>query len=241
MKGFFLKNCTLLFLLWLPYLSYAEGIQISPVRVYIEPGELNSSFTIYNRSDEPVLFQLKAVKWHQKAGEDIYSDTHDIIINPPIMNIGPDSYQLFRVGLRNPLPANNEHFYRIFATQVATKKNTVIKNQIQTLLEFNIPVFILPKEEQKDLIVELRKIKDQLELRIANESNVHIQIAQIDIYPDKNKLETPLYSQDTFVYLLPKQEKTWDLPWNKPKDMDDLALKLRTDWGDILETLRVAP
>lgn len=220
-----------------PYLCWATALNVSPVRVEIPAGQNNAAFTISNPSDESVLLQLKAVAWDQKAGEDIFTETKDIIINPPIINLTADNYQLFRVGLRTPLPSHKEHTYRIFATQVATPLPPSKATAVRTLIEFSIPIFVAPQEEKKDLQIELKSLKkDESQLLIVNDSNMHIHISQISLY--QNASEAPLLSQDTFVYLLPKQEKTWVLPWNQPKDMDDLTLKLQTDWGEIFETIR---
>jgi fimbrial chaperone protein len=224
-----------------PCLSFATSLDVSPVRIEIPAGKNNSSFTISNKSDESVLFQLKAVKWTQKAGKDIYSETKDIILNPPIINISPDSYQLFRVGLRTQLNPNKEHTYRIFATQVATSSEAPKTTAaITTLMEFNLPIFIQPKEEKKDVHSELKFIKsDQLQLHVINNSNIHVQITEISLYPHKTELDTSLLSQETFVYLLPEQEKIWILPWSKSTDVKDVILQLRTDWGEIVEIMRI--
>ncbi len=240
MKGISFRAWVLTICMLVPYVCFAAAsLEIRPVRIEVPAGQNNSSFTINNNSDKPVLFQLKAVKWSQKSGEEIYTDTRDIIINPPVINIAADSYQLFRVGVRAPLNPSKEHTYRIFATQVATPEAAEGGITIQTLVQFNIPVFFAPKEIEKDLTIELRSLKNnQLQLFVANNSNMHILISNINLA--KEDAKTPLISEPTFVYLLPEQKKTWNFSWDKPKNMDDLILKLHTDWGEIVEAADVS-
>lgn len=237
MKGISFKFICIA-IIFAPYLCFANGLEVSPMRLTIPSGQTNTSFKINNSSDESALFHIKAVKWSQQNGEDIYTETKDLIINPPIVNVNPDSYQLVRVGLRAPLNPNKEHTYRIFTTEVSTRKNNPENNstqlEIETLFEFRLPLFVQPLEVEKDLDVYLKKInQDKTQLKIKNDSNMHIQVVGVAIEDEDQEV---LYSEKTFVYLLPQQEKTWIYSIKNLDDMDDIILKLQTDWGPIVKT-----
>jgi fimbrial chaperone protein len=216
-----------------PCMLLAAEVHINPVRLKFEPGQTIDSFKVVNAGKDPVLFQLKAFKWTQEEGKDVYTDTKDIILNPPIANIAEESYQLVRVGLRAPLNPKIEHTYRVIATQVPSKNKTD-SFQVETLIRFSIPVFIEPKNKIDDLSIDTKSLPNgDLELHIKNAGNRHIQITNIDFYQGEEKpLETTV-TKDKFVYLLPEQSKVWPLKWKEVKGAKEVVVKLQTDRGPI--------
>lgn len=222
--------------LWLlcffPCVLLAAKVHLNPIRVKFEPGQTTESFKMMNADKAPVLFQLKVLKWTQEAGKDVLVDTKDIILNPPIVNIQGDSYQLVRVGFRAPLNPKNEHTYRIIATQLPAK-NESGAFQVQPLIRFSIPIFVDPKEKFGDFRVDTRELPNgDLELHLANKSNYHIQITNVEFYENNNEKPMDItITKDKFFYLLPDQSKTLPLKWKHQKGMKDIVLKINTDRG----------
>lgn len=224
-----------------PCLCLATTIHINPVRVELKPGEKNGTFKVNNAGEKPALFQIKIVKWTQEDGKDIYTDTKDLIANPPVMNIPGNDFQLVRIGLRVPLKRDTEHSYRLIASEVADTSNDGDAFQVKTLIRFSMPIFIAPKEKQGDLSIETKAAPNgDLELQLVNNSNHHIQVTNIDFYlPDHTEpLETSV-TQDKFAYLLPGQGKSWPLKWKVSEANKDVVVKLKTDWGSIEKVVKV--
>jgi fimbrial chaperone protein len=236
------KKLLLGFLALFPGLCLAASVNIAPVRLELDPGARKSSFKIVNPSTEPVLFQLQAVKWTQENGEDIYTETKDLIINPPIASIEPGTYQLVRVGLKAAQNPATEHAYRIIATQVPSETEKSGGVQLKTVLKISVPLFVRPKKPTTDLNFITKRLPDgTLELQLLNKSNRHIQIMTVDFYQAEGEkpVATPMTEKDRFVYLLPGQEHKWPVKWKAPADAKDVVLKLRTDWGRLEQPIAI--
>ena len=73
----------------------AASLEISPVRLSINPNNnTSSSFTMTNQDEGPVLLQVQIKKWTQENGEDIYTDTHELIVKPAIFKLEPKETQV---------------------------------------------------------------------------------------------------------------------------------------------------
>jgi fimbrial chaperone protein len=237
-----IKRFALFILALFPCLCLATTIHINPVRLELKPGEKNGTFKVNNAGDNTALFQIKIVKWTQENGQDIYTETKDIIANPPMMKIPAKDFQLVRVGLRTPLKRDIEQNYRLIATEIADTSVPNDSLQIRTLIRFSIPIFIIPKEKRGDLDIETVQAKNgDLEFHIFNNSNRHIQVNNIDFYlPEQTEpLETSV-TQDKFAYLLPEQARSWPLKWKVSEANKDVVVKLKTDWGPIEKVVKVS-
>jgi fimbrial chaperone protein len=213
-----------------------SSLQVFPVQVYIEPNKTNSSFTITNPAKEDLLLQLNIIKWTQNNGQDIYKPTKDMLVNPPVINLPAGKTQLVRVGSRISLNRQQEQSYRIFIKEVPKMQKK--PDGITPILEINLPVFLEPMKKKKNLVWSAKAAKNGVNVKLKNKSNIHIQISNLEILQVGNN--KPLLEQSTFVYLLPGQQKVWNLNLNTPVKGNNITLKAQTDWGEVFENMELS-
>jgi fimbrial chaperone protein len=122
----------------------AQALTISPVLVELSPERRIVSITISNPADHPVSFQTQSLAWTQSDGTDVYADSDDLIVVPPIAEIGAGSSQIFRVTLR-AAPAAQERAYRLIfedVTDMAPIAHPADEVTIPIFVNHSLPVFI---------------------------------------------------------------------------------------------------
>ena len=65
----------------------AGSIGVSPVRVTLSDKQKIGTITLRNDGTDPVPMQLEALKWSKEEGEDVFTSTRELIVNPPIFII----------------------------------------------------------------------------------------------------------------------------------------------------------
>ena len=96
----------------------AATLGVSPVRVTLSDKQKMDTITVRNDGAEPVSMQLEVLNWSKEDGEDVFTPTRELIVNPPIFTIPAGSSQLLRVGLRSTPDAQRELTYRIFVQEL---------------------------------------------------------------------------------------------------------------------------
>ena len=171
----------------------------------------------------------------QEKGQDIYADTRDIIVTPPIFTLRPQEKRIIRVSQRITDISDYEKAYRLYLQQISS--NALEKDMqygLRLIVNISIPIFIAPETVQKDFIWQLKKIDDhQLQLVIENKSNIHIQCKQLTLF---NAEQNILWDQNVFAYILPNQKKIWIVNISEPLDVSqNLQLIANTDLGELRE------
>jgi fimbrial chaperone protein len=119
-----------------------EALTISPVIVELSSAHKVVSITVTNPSDRAVSFQAEALAWSQPDGRDHYDETTDLMVVPPIAEIGAGKSQIFRVTSRL-LPGSSEQAYRLILEDVTTE--TVVAPDSATVnirVRHSLPVFV---------------------------------------------------------------------------------------------------
>ena len=221
----------LLFSIAYSALIYANAIQIAPIRLTLSAKKPVKAMTITNQGNDTAVLQLQAMRWTQQNGNDIYQPSKDLIASPPIMTIAPHKSQIVRLALRKNTPSDNEIAYRVYIQEVpqAQHKNDE-GDTVVMLLRFGVPVFILPSTKiQQNLQWQTKRLGGgQVQIKLVNSSNVHIEISHLNLV-DLNTKKI-LMTTDTFAYLLPGQSKTWQVKSTAIKDKA-VQITANTDWG----------
>jgi fimbrial chaperone protein len=115
---------------------------ISPVIVELSPSRKVVTITVTNSSEAAVNYQTETLSWSQPDGHDRYEETNDLIVVPPIAEIGPGASQIFRVATRKP-PGPRELAYRLILEDItadtAPAPNTATVN---FRVRHSLPVFV---------------------------------------------------------------------------------------------------
>jgi fimbrial chaperone protein len=127
----------------------AKAVTISPVIVELSPAKKVVSVTVTNPSDQAVSFQAGVLAWSQPDGEDRYEDSNDLMVVPPIADIGAGRSQIFRVARRIP-PGQREQAYRVVLEDVTDE--TAGKADAATVnirVRHSLPVFVAATDKPR--------------------------------------------------------------------------------------------
>jgi fimbrial chaperone protein len=160
----------------------ASTFNISPIRAELAAGHRTEALTITNAEDNPVVVQIRVVRWSQKNGTEQLDDTRELLATPPVLQIAANSQQIIRVALRREPDPAEELTYRVIFEEVpqAAPKDFI---GLRVALRLSIPVFVAPAHSKAnaDLAWQSRWLANgQLELVATNSGNGHLQITDFE-------------------------------------------------------------
>lgn len=213
------------------------GIKFTPIQLYLgnKSKQQRSATVVVESSDvsRAKIFELSAVKWEQnEKGEDILVEEKNILFNPKIFELKPESKQIVRVGFIQP-----------FSNQDLEKEQTwrVIFNEVTPITEdeainfqfnFSLPLFV-GKQDKTNLDVKLKSENNNMIVDVKNLAKSHAQITNIKLVDSNNK---ELVQRNVNRYLLIGQKYTFDLGTVNHKQNEKIKVKIKTDKdGDLLE------
>lgn len=221
-----------------PVFSWAGSFTVAPVRVELSPAKPLGSVTITNDSDEPVKVEISGVAWSQNNAEDVYQDTRDLIVTPPVITLAGKSSQIIRLGLRRSPDPKNELAYRLFITEIRPQVKTEATG-VTMNLRMSIPIFVKPTSAAKtQLEWTAKKAADgSLVLRAQNIGNIHMQVANLQLAAGSDVVG----KMSSANYLLPGQTAEWTIKPEAGQNFNSptLALTGFSDAGDLKVDLKV--
>ncbi|HXW53646.1 MAG TPA: fimbria/pilus periplasmic chaperone [Myxococcota bacterium] len=208
------------FLMASPALSY---LVINPVFL-----ELSSKVTVQevimeNQSSETKAFEVSLKKWEQDEGQDIYSDTSEIVVLPLATKIPPSSKQKFRLVLKSPPQGTKQVAYRLFIVERPYKTTSDNTNSIVTfLLNMTVPVFVTGTQfkaiERASWSADFAKQNNSIVLSLANQGSKFIKIRDITVK------EIPAFRSGDWQYVLPGTTLSFTIPFAKKTTPESLAI-----------------
>ena len=222
----------------------ATNLGVNPVRVTLSDKQKMSTLTVRNDGAEPVPMQLEVLNWSKEEGNDVFTPTRELIVNPPIFTIPAGGSQLIRVGLRGAPDTQRELTYRIIMQELPPPPDPDF-NGTKMLMRVSLPVFVLPKVAAKPLLSwqAVRTSDGALKISLTNDGNSHIQIINFSL--TKPGSAQPWITQQTSDYVLIGQSFDWILPANAdysiPKSGAIIQLFAQTDARDIEAEILVLP
>lgn len=124
--------------------NVTQALTISPVLVELSPDRRITSITIFNAADHPVSFQTQTLAWSESDGTDVYNESDELIVVPPIAEIGAGASQIFRVTTREA-PTTQERAYRLIfedITDIVSTAHAAGEASIDIRVNHSLPVFI---------------------------------------------------------------------------------------------------
>jgi fimbrial chaperone protein len=212
----------------------AGSFQVNPVHVTMAANRNTASLTIRNSEATEVAVRVTAYRWTQEKGEDVYSETTDVIASPPIFTIAAGGTQLVRVGLKGRLAGGA---YRVVLEEIPGKQT--IGSQVQVTLRLNLPLYLLPpKGGAADL--KWRAWRDGTGhwfVEAANRGSLHAQILEIGATTAAGK--SIVLSRQMGV-VLPSSARYWKLgPRPGLETGTPLLLNIRHSTGESREKVQV--
>lgn len=107
-----------------------------------------TTLTVTNRSGQSVPVQIRAFAWDQAGGADHLTPTTDLMVSPPIVEIGPGVPQVIRLVLRHPA-VQAEQAFRIIVDQIPPPG---APGTVRIALRLSIPVFAEPPVRTREAL-----------------------------------------------------------------------------------------
>lgn len=207
---------------------------ISPVLVKINADEKMAGITITNESDVSARFQVESKRWRQSEGVDSYEETNDLIVSPPIFEMAPHAQQLIRVALRHRGESlKEEQLYRLMIKEMQPQiKSLAMTGKVNTLMEFNLPVFFMPTHPISKVDWILQKRGNMLQVKAVNSGNVHERVRGFKFY--KQDSIEPFFSSPQFIgTVFPASTHEWRFELDKIPDTSVITMEVDTEQGSI--------
>jgi fimbrial chaperone protein len=184
--------------------------------------------------DTPINIQTQVLLWEQNNGNDVYKQTKDLIVAPPMVKIPIGKTQIMRLGWRSPRPLTQELAYRFILNDLTPYK--VKPNTVLMRLKINMPVFIKPDNPIVQAQWKVRRSgSSAVNITVTNTGNVHIQVLKIVLTNANNEV---IASQPSNFYLLPAQSKQGSLSLAKPLSQV-VNIIADTDNGQLTSTVNI--
>lgn len=221
--------------------SNAADIAILPVGLSLTSGNAKGAITISNRGKENIVLQVETVSWTQTDGQDIYTPTQDLLVNPPLFTIQPGRSQVLRVGLRQPQTNKQEVAYRINLREVPAATPTITnqaadgnnQGNILVLLQVRLPVYIAPTSPvQQHQWQAQRNANGTIAIKLSNTGNTHTLVSEINLRAADSGVGTPpLATAKAGNVMFPEQSYSWELKPQTKLQGQRFILEVKTDRG----------
>jgi len=180
------------------------------------------------------------VAWSFDGQKDVYTDSDEVMLNPPIAVIGARQSQYIRLGLRRPNEGVQERSYRLILEEVPPPPNPEFRG-IHTILRLSIPIFAVPKATISAHLnwQAVRTSDSHLRLIAANHGSAHVQIKSLDV--------TGADSPDGYLkgalpaYLLPNTQREWLIEDERARTARRIKVLAVTDAGVSHEIVDITP
>lgn len=215
----------------------AGQLKVTPVRVELDADRPLGVITVGNPGDEPVLLHLRIREWNHRGGQDVFSDTRDVLLNPMIFELQPQQEQLVRIGLIKPNTSERERAFRLFVQEVPSGP-VVQKRRIATYLRISLPLFVAPAKPDVPILTWHLEPKsaEELVLRVENRGNQHAEINSVSLLRANGK---PVAAIDRRTYILAGQPRQWTIPAGSFDHRELLTLTAASDRGTVRAALKL--
>lgn len=196
----------------------AGSFQVNPVNIELPPDRAATSLSIKNTGDVPVSVRVKTYRWTQQKGQDVYSDSSDVIVSPPIFTVPASGTQLVRVGLRTRTAGAA---YRVILEEIPRP----VPGKINIALQLNLPFYVLRKDGGRPEVSwsAWQNGKGETVLEGINRGSLHSRVAGIDALDvSGSKIILP----KTIGVILPASTRQWNIG-KRPDIRPGMPLKLR--------------
>jgi fimbrial chaperone protein len=162
--------------------TWCGTFTVNPVRIQVSTARPNAILQITNRDDQPVTLQAHVLRWDLDGQKDVYADSDDVMLNPPIATVGPHQTQFIRLGLRHPLEGTEERTYRLIVEEVPPPPKPDFRG-VQTILRISIPIFVVPKTAAVPQVnwQAVRTSDSRLRLIATNQGGAHVQVKALEV------------------------------------------------------------
>ncbi|MFT5313858.1 MAG: fimbrial chaperone protein [Paraglaciecola sp.] len=169
----------------------AQAVMLSSVHLDMSVKKPIVSLTLTNDSAEVVTYQINTLTWDQVDGQNIYNETSDLMVTPPIVSIAANSSQVFRVGLFKPGPHLVELSYRVVLENITSETVAKKGTGLSFVFSHNLPLFYAPLMPVDSVLWSrcVSQVVGESCLRMENKGNRHTKMRNFNaVSPTEQKL-----------------------------------------------------
>lgn len=185
--------------------AVAGSFQVNPVNIVVAPEARAATVTIKNTGNNPASIRVLTRGWTQERGQDVYSETSELLVSPPIFTVAAGATQIVRIGLRKVDPAREQAF-RVIFEEIPRTEGT----GIQVALRVDLPFYKLPAGGGVPKVEwsAWRDRNGELLLEARNLGTVHEQVLEIDSVDARGTRTTLSKSMGV---VLPGKARQWKI------------------------------
>ncbi len=225
--------------------AVAGSFSISPIRVELSARQRTEALTVRNEeAGRAVVVQAQAFEWSQQGGKDQLTETHDLIVTPPVFTLAGNAQQIVRVASRRAADAKRELTYRLILQEVPPAAPKTFTG-LQVALRLSLPIFIGPSTKASPELNWTAAWQPDGSLQVAaqNLGDMHAQVIDFTVQAENS---SATMKNSVVKYVLPGATGSWTL--QPPADAQQLntlkqgPLTLRgvSDRGDISTDLNAS-
>lgn len=203
----------------------ATSLGVWPINPRIDaPASATLVWVKNNNKAESVILQARIFAWSQVDAQDKFDAQDDLVVSPPLIEVKPDSQQIFRImNRRGPIDAvATETAYRLIIDEVPREEGTP-ESLLRFQMRYSLPLFVgLPEGHAGEpLPLRLRKLEAELHYRIiqqpspvieiVNQSPVHARLSHVVVESVEPGNKSLFISQGLLGYVLPYSSRKWPL------------------------------
>lgn len=205
-KALVLTAALLAFNLLLSGQALAQSLQISPISIEMQPGQMATTLMVTNKGASASTLQIRPFQWSQSNGADQLTPTDQLLVSPPLTEIAPGDTQIFRLVMRSPA-ARVETSYRILLDQLP---QPAAAGAVSIALRFSIPIFSEPDDPARSQINwRIDNAPGGFVLVGVNQGNQHIRILNPVLKTSGG--QKIILKPTGSPYILPGARNTWPI------------------------------
>lgn len=191
----------------------ASGLKIAPIIVQLDEQNSVRTVRIENEGDISTRIQLRVFEWGHAHGQETLTPTRDVLVNPGMFEIAPNSAQTIRIGRVIGI-GPVERSYRLLIDEIPPPERDN-RQQVKVLLRISTPIFVSPTDAKADLHWELlAKDSRQLIVSVQNKGAAHSKITSIYL---GSGIGAGVHGRfEGLFYVLPQSTRTIVIPLTSP-------------------------
>jgi fimbrial chaperone protein len=223
--------------------AHAGSFSLSPTRIEMTGNKRTAVITLTNADASPLTVQASVVSWTQALDGDLFADTRELLVTPPVFTVPPNGQQVVRIARRGAAADSKEIPYRVFFNEVPQPGKAEF-NGLNIALRVGVPIFLLPtKATAPKLEWEVSPLPEgKLRIDAKNVGNRHIQVTDFDVDLGE-AVDRAIVN--VVRYVLPDQRVSWTItpPAGARYDAGSVRIRGSSDFGefDSLAKVSVVP
>lgn len=120
-------------LLLLPNIGTAQSVAVSPTRLEVPNGALQTTLTVKADGGGAAVLQLRVMSWREGQDPNRLKPTRDVVVSPPLAKLKPRQELTVRIVRTKKRAVRKRECYRVLVDRLPDRKTNgqVVKLQVR--------------------------------------------------------------------------------------------------------------